>query len=75
MNHSCDPNRVTSVEGDKVFVHARRRIPPGEELTYDYNLQRGEPTDGPDTYACNCGSKMYRGTMIDRALLQSANTE
>ena len=75
MNHSCDPNCVTSVERDKVFVHARRRIPPGEELTYDYNLQPGEPTDGPDAYACNCGSKMCRGTMIDRALLQSANTE
>ena len=75
MNHSCDPNWVTSVEGDKVFVHARRRIPSGEELTYDYNLQPEEPTDGPDAYACNCGSKMCRGTMIDRALLQSANTE
>src|SRR5207249_5626128 len=43
MNHSCNPNCETYVEGDRVFVHARRRIRPGEELTYDYNLQPGDP--------------------------------
>jgi len=43
MNHSCDPNCETSVELDRVFVHARRPIRPGEELTYDYNLQPGDP--------------------------------
>ncbi|TMG11353.1 MAG: SET domain-containing protein [Chloroflexi bacterium] len=70
MNHSCDPNCETYVEGDRVFVHARRRIRPGEELTYDYNLQPGDPSDSLDAYACKCGSKMCRGTMIDRDLLQ-----
>ena len=74
MNHSCDPNCETSVEGDRVFVHARRRIQPGEELTYDYNLQPGDPADSPDAYACRCGSKMCRGTMIDGELLQSTRT-
>jgi len=71
MNHSCDPNCETHVEGDKVFVHARRRIRPGEELTYDYNLQPGEPDDNLDAYACKCGSKMCRGTMIDAELIAS----
>lgn len=69
INHSCDPNCETSIEGDRVFVHARRHIAPGEELTYDYNLRPGDPNDSPDAYACRCGSDMCRGTMIDADLL------
>ena len=72
MNHSCDPNCETSVEGDKVFVHALRRIRPREELTYDYNLRPGDPADSPEAYACRCGSDSCRGTMIDRELLRKA---
>jgi uncharacterized protein len=71
INHSCDPNCETSVEGDRVFVHALRQIEPGEELTYDYNLRPGDPDDSPDAYACRCGSKMCRGTMLDRELLHN----
>jgi len=71
MNHSCDPNCETYVEVDRVFVHARRPIRPGEELTYDYNLQPGDPSDSPDAYACKCGSKTCRGTMIDGELLRN----
>jgi SET domain-containing protein len=71
MNHSCDPNCETYVEGDRVFVQARRRIRPGEELTYDYNLRPSDPADGPDAYPCKCGSKLCRGTMIDGDLLRS----
>jgi len=74
MNHSCDPNCETSVEGDRVFVHARRRIRPGEELTYDYNLQPGDPADSPDAYACKCGSKTCRGTMLDGELVRSTRS-
>ena len=74
MNHSCDPNCETTLDGDRVLVHARRRIMPGEELTYDYNLQPGDPDDSPDAYACKCGSKKCRGTMIDRELLRKATT-
>jgi len=70
MNHSCDPNCETSVEVDRVFVHALRPIRPGEELTYDYNLRPGDPADSTDAYACKCGSKMCRGTMIDAELLR-----
>ena len=70
MNHSCDPNCEASVEGDRVFIHTRRRIRPGEELTYDYKLRPGDPAHSPDAYACNCGSKTCRGTMIDSKLLR-----
>ena len=70
MNHSCNPNCETSIEDDKVFVHARREIHPGEELNYDYNLRPGDPEDRPEAYACRCGSGFCRGTMIDAELLR-----
>jgi len=70
INHSCDPNCETSVDGDHIFVHSLRRIEPGEELTYDYNLRPGDPDDKPETYACRCGSNNCRGTMLDAELLQ-----
>jgi SET domain-containing protein len=69
INHSCDPNCETSVEDDRVFVHALRDVRPGEELTYDYNLRPGDPSDSPDEYPCRCGSEICRGTMLDAELL------
>lgn len=69
INHSCDPNCETSVDGDRVFVHTLRQVQPGEELTYDYNLRPADPDDSPDAYPCRCGARNCRGTMIDRELL------
>jgi SET domain-containing protein len=43
------------------------RIKPGEELGYDYQLT-WESTDDPvelALYACRCGAKRCRGTMLD----------
>ena len=73
INHSCDPNCETNADGDRVFVHALRRIEPGEELTYDYNLRPGDPSDGPDAYPCKCGSPNCRGTMLDKELLRTSS--
>jgi SET domain-containing protein len=36
FNHSCRPNAESDVKGHKVIILARRRIKPGEEITYDY---------------------------------------
>lgn len=36
FNHSCRPNAESDVKGHKVVITARRRIKPGEEITYDY---------------------------------------
>jgi uncharacterized protein len=71
MNHSCDPNCETTLDGDRVFVHAVRHIEPGEELAYDYNLRPGDPSDRPEDYPCRCGSVNCRGTMLDKELLES----
>jgi hypothetical protein len=36
INHSCRPNCEPNIYKGRVFIHARRRIKPGEELNYDY---------------------------------------
>lgn len=67
MNHSCDPNCEATVDGRAVVIRAIRRILPGEELSYDYNLQ---PGGDEMSYKCKCGAKNCRGTMIDPELLE-----
>ena len=36
FNHSCRPNAESDVKGHRVIVMARKKIKPGEEITYDY---------------------------------------
>jgi uncharacterized protein len=68
INHSCAPNCETVIEKSRVFIDAIRNIKPGEELGYDYQLT-WESTDDPAElalYACRCGAKKCRGTMLDK---------
>ena len=68
INHSCDPSCETVIESSRVFIDAIRDIKPGEELGYDYQLT-WESTDDPTElalYACRCGAKNCRGTMLDK---------
>jgi SET domain-containing protein len=67
INHSCWGNCRSYIDDDRVFIEARRRIHPGEELTYDYKLSM----DGDKVtrkmrkaYACRCGSPKCRGTLL-----------
>ncbi len=71
INHSCAPNCETVIEKSRVFVEAIRDIKPGDELGYDYQLT-WYSTDAPEDlalYACRCGAKQCRGTMLDREAL------
>jgi len=36
INHSCQPNAYVVVSERRIFIHALRRIFPGEEITTDY---------------------------------------
>jgi len=66
VNHACDPNCESVIEEARVFIDAVRAIAPGEELTYDYQIQR-ERDDPPDidaVFACHCGAHGCRGTMM-----------
>ena len=66
INHSCAPNCEIEDENDRIFIETRRAIHPGEELTYDYNLQLGEPHTAASkrAHSCFCGSRGCRGTML-----------
>ena len=66
INHSCAPNCNIEEEGTRVFIDARRDIRPGEELTYDYNLQIGErhTKAAKREHACFCRARRCRGTML-----------
>jgi SET domain-containing protein len=68
INHSCAPNCEIADENDRIFIESRRDIRPGEELTYDYNLQLGEPhtPKAKRAHACFCGARRCRGTMLGR---------
>lgn len=66
INHSCTPNCEIEDEDAHIFIETRRDIRPGEELTYDYNLQLGEPhtAAAKQAHRCFCGSRRCRGTML-----------
>lgn len=66
INHSCAPNCETVIEDRRVFIQALRTIRPGEELSYDYQIQRekGDPDDIDEIFACRCGAADCRGTML-----------
>jgi SET domain-containing protein len=66
INHCCEPNCETVIEDRRVFIQALRTIQPGEELSYDYQIQRekGDPPDIDAIFACRCGAPGCRGTML-----------
>jgi hypothetical protein len=67
INHKCDANCETIIDNKRVFIDAIRTIEAGEELGYDYQLT-WESTDDPEElklYACRCGARNCRGTMLD----------
>ena len=68
VNHSCQPNCMAFVEDGRIFIESVRPIAAGEELTYDYRMQRPTPLprDWRRRYACHCGAMRCRRTMLIR---------
>jgi SET domain-containing protein len=68
INHSCNPNCEAVDVGGRIFIDARRDIRPGEELTYDYRLERDGHwrADYAGRYACRCGAPNCRGVLLVR---------
>jgi uncharacterized protein len=66
INHGCDPNCQTVDIGKRIFIEAIRTIRPGEELAYDYRIQRDadDPADVDSIFACRCGAEKCRGSML-----------
>jgi SET domain-containing protein len=69
INHGCDPNCESTAAQSRIFIEAIRTIQPGEELAYDYQIQRDhdDEPDVDDVYACRCGATGCRGSMLEPA--------
>ena len=66
INHSCDPNCEAITERKRIFIEAKRSIPAGTELLYDYQYERSDDHTPEDEkfYKCRCGSPKCRGTIL-----------
>ncbi len=60
VNHRCDPNAYEWHEGSDIYIVARRDIAPGEEITFDYNINLTGGTPIP----CNCGTERCHGVIF-----------
>jgi SET domain-containing protein len=76
INHACDPNCEAVDEDGRIFIETIRDIAPGEELTYDYNLEREGPYQASwnQTYVCQCGGPSCRGTLLAPRLEHAPET-
>jgi SET domain-containing protein len=66
INHSCEPNCESVIVRKRVFIHALREIPSGEELVYDYWYITDEDYTLDDLrriYPCSCRAPSCRGTL------------
>jgi len=61
INHSCEPNvdaRIIEVQKEpKIVFYSKRRLAPGEEITYDYKFELEEDDE---KIPCLCRSKNCR---------------
>jgi SET domain-containing protein len=66
INHCCTPNCKPEVIEGRVFIKAKKDIPAGTELNYDYGLIIDEPITKKliAQYPCWCGSPKCRGTLL-----------
>jgi SET domain-containing protein len=66
INHCCEPNCEAFEEEGRVFIYAKRKIEPGEELSFDYALEIDEPITEKQKkeFECLCGSASCRRTML-----------
>ena len=68
INHSCDPNCEAVDDDGRIFIEVIRSIRPGQELTYDYHLERDGHwrAEWAERYLCRCGAANCRGTLLSK---------
>jgi uncharacterized protein len=64
INHSCDPNCEAIISRGRIWIYAKRDIPVGEELTFNY----GFDLDTWEEHPCRCGSERCVGYILDEDL-------
>lgn len=62
INHSCEENCESILERGRIWIHAKRAIAAGEELTYDYGYALEHFLDHP----CRCGAPRCAGYIVHR---------
>jgi SET domain-containing protein len=67
INHSCAPNADAVVGRSHIWIDARKKIPAGTEILYDYAFEDDDKYTEADyrRYGCRCGSPKCRGTIVD----------
>ncbi len=68
INHSCDPNCEAIEEEGRIWIEAIKSIAPGQELFYNYQLDRDGRFEKRfwTLYECRCGAPKCRKIMLDR---------
>jgi hypothetical protein len=66
LNHSCDPNCESEIDGKHIYLKAIKPIQPETELVYDYRFDWQDEFEPEDVryYACRCGATKCRGTIL-----------
>lgn len=64
INHSCKPNCVAVIYRGRVFIFAKRRIQPGEELSYNYGREFFDMNIKPK--GCRCASCLAKLTPLSK---------
>lgn len=52
INHSCKPNAEAIISGTRIWIWSRKKIKPGDEITYDYGKEYFEGLIEP--MGCKC---------------------
>jgi len=63
INHSCHPNCRVEVIRGRIWIIARREIPAGAELTFDYGFSLAAGRRHP----CRCGARRCAGLIVGAA--------
>lgn len=54
LNHSCRPNCEALIDGNRIVIEAKKKISPGEELTYDYGKEYFD--EFIKSHGCRCSA-------------------
>ncbi len=60
INHSCAPNCDAELEDGRIWIVAKRDIPAGEEITFNY----GYDLENYREYPCHCGAPGCVGYIV-----------
>ena len=69
INNSCKPNAEAIISNSRIWIWSRKKIKPGEEITYDYGREYFDGVIKPIGCRCEkCGLKRKRVSRRSPAL-------